>query len=111
MSQQVFNQYNFYKFALLGLKTGRVDGQEIEPILERTIKTVLARYNGAVYGDFKHYYSSNMFFGGKLPGFMGLDVEPIPSDAGLEVLKVGGEQKYLDKPCNFAQVGHKSHSS
>ena len=46
----------------------------------------------------------NLFFSGKLPNWMGLDVAPVPTNSGLEVLKVGSVDTYSGAPCVFTQV-------
>lgn len=100
----VFYKYTFYRLALLGLDTGHLDGHDISDITEESIARVIEQYNGEVYGDYRKVSSKNMFFGGKLPSFFGLDIEPIPTDGGFEVVKVMSQDKYLGETCFFTQV-------
>ena len=100
----VFNKYTFFKFAIIGIETGYVDEIDVLPVLKESLKNSLARYEGAVYGDFRKYDSKNMFFSGNLPKIFGFDIGPYSTNSGFEAIKVGSRDKYLDDTCVFMQV-------
>lgn len=102
----VFNKYTFYKIAIAGVETGFVDGIDVIPVLKKSLKNAVSRYNGAAYGDFRKYFSVNMFFSGKLPKIFGFDVGPHPTNSGFEVVKVGSVDTYISAPCVFMQVSY-----
>ena len=100
----VFDRYTLYKFAVHSLKVGNIAGHDVEPILKRSIDNSIVSYDGGVYGDYNRYFSNNMFFNGMLPGVSGMDAKSVPDNAGLEVLKVGVENFYMEQPVVFRQV-------